>query len=98
VIEVRQTEAFREWLMSLRDRAAAAIVARRLARVAGGNLGDVKPIGDGLSELRVHVGPGYRIYLARRGEALIVVLAGSDKSAQDRTIRAAKRMARELDL
>lgn len=98
MIEVRQTETFRAWLETLRDRRAAAKIAARLARLELGNFGDAEPVGEGVSELRIHYGPGYRAYLVQRGEVLVVMLCGGDKSSQDRDIRRAKAMARELEL
>lgn len=97
MIEVRQTEEFREWLEKLRDRKAAAKIAARLARLELGNFGDAEPVGEGVSELRIHYGPGYRAYLVQRGEVLVIVLCGGDKSSQDRDIKRAKEMARELE-
>ena len=97
MIEVRQTPVFREWLTDLKDRRAAARIAVRLARLELGLFGDVKPVGEGLSELRVNYGPGYRVYLIQRGEVLIVVLCGGEKSGQVRDIKRAKAMARELE-
>ncbi len=97
MIEVRQTAGFREWLTKLRDRRAAAKIALRLERVAFGNLGDVKPVGGGVSELRVDYGPGYRVYIAQRGRTLVVVLCGGDKATQDRDIERAKEIARDLE-
>jgi putative addiction module killer protein len=98
VIEVRQTETFRAWLETLRDRRAAAKIAARLARLELGNFGDVEPVGEGVSELRIHYGPGYRAYLVPRGDVLVVMLCGGDKSSQYRDIRWAKAMARELEI
>ncbi|MFN3635166.1 MAG: type II toxin-antitoxin system RelE/ParE family toxin [Rhizobium rhizophilum] len=97
MVEVRQTVAFREWLEKLRDRRAAAKIAARLARLELGNFGDVEPVGEGVSELRIHYGPGYRAYLVQRGEVLVIVLCGGDKSSQGRDIKRAKEMARELE-
>lgn len=97
MIEVRQTEAFRDWLEKLRDRRAAAKIAARLARLELGNFGDAEPVGEGVSELRIHYGAGYRAYLARRGEVLVIMLCGGDKSSQDLDIKRAKKMARELE-
>ncbi len=96
MIEVRQTELFADWLMALRDRRAAARIAERLRRLALGNAGDVKPVGDGLSELRIDYGPGYRGYFLGRGETMVVILCGGDKSGQDRDIARAKALAREI--
>jgi putative addiction module killer protein len=98
MIEVRQTEAFRIWLEGLRDRRAAAKIAARLARLELGNFGDVEPVGEGVSELRIHYGPGYRAYLSQRGKVLVVMLCGGDKSSQDRDVKRAKEMARELEM
>src|SRR5688572_10137366 len=94
--EVRQTAEFEDWLLRLRSSAARAIIVRRIARVADGNFGDVKPVGDGVSELRIDHGPGYRVYFVRRGEALIVLLCGGDKSSQARDIARAKALAQEI--
>ena len=96
MIEVRLTETFADWLADLRDRRAAARIAERLRRLALGNPGDVKPVGDGLSELRVDFGPGYRVYYVQRGAVLIVVLCGGDKSSQSRDIASAKALAKEI--
>lgn len=71
-------------------------IARRIGRIAEGNLGDVKPVGDGVSELRVDVGPGYRVYFVQRGGHLMVVLAGGDKASQARDIQRAKQLAKEI--
>src|SRR5271165_4591791 len=95
MIEVRQTEAFADWLRTLRDRRAAARIAERLRRLALGNAGDVKPVGEGVSELRVDYGPGYRVYFVGRGKSLVVVLCGGDKADQDRDVARAKALAKE---
>lgn len=96
MIEVRRTELFDVWLLGLRDRVGAAIIARRIRRLALGAIGDVRPVGEGVSELRVHHGPGYRLYLTRRGERLIVLLCGGDKDSQARDIARAKMLAKEV--
>jgi putative addiction module killer protein len=96
VIEVRLTAAFAEWLAALRDRRAAARVAERLRRIALGNAGDVKALGEGLSELRIDYGPGYRVYFTQRGKVLIIVLRGGDKTSQERDIARAKFLAKEI--
>jgi putative addiction module killer protein len=96
VIEIRLTETFAEWLADLRDRRAAARIAERLRRLALGNPRDVKPVGEGLSELRIDFGPGYRVYYIQRGVVLIVVLCSGDKSSQDRDIVRAKALAKEI--
>ena len=97
MIEVRQTEVFSEWFDGLRDRQAQARINIRIRRLSLGNPGDVKPVGDGVSELRIDYGPGYRVYYSQRGSMLIVLLAGGDKRTQDRDIRAALELARSLE-
>lgn len=97
MIEVRQTQEFREWLHKLRDDRARAKIVDRLVRVEGGNFGDVEPVGDGVSELRIDYGPGYRVYVTRRGRVVVVILCGGDKRTQTKDIKRAKRMARELE-
>lgn len=96
MIEVRQTVVFAKWLDRLKDRRGRARILARLDRLTLGNLGDVKPVGSGVSELRVAHGPGYRLYLVQRGTVLIILLCGGDKSTQRRDIARAKRMAEEL--
>lgn len=97
MIEVRQSDTFKAWHKALRDRRAAAKIAARLARLELGNFGDVKPVGEGVSELRVDTGPGYRLYLVARGSVLVIVLCGGDKSTQAKDISRAKAMAQELE-
>jgi putative addiction module killer protein len=92
-LELEQTEAFRLWEQKLRDRRARTLLAARLLRLAEGLLGDVGPIGDGVSELRIHHGPGYRVYFLRRGDSRVVLLCGGDKASQSRDIAKAKRLA-----
>lgn len=93
---VQLTESFQSWLDGLRDMRAQVSIARRIERIAAGNLGDVKPVGEGVSELRVDVGPGYRVYVVQRGGHLVVVLAGGDKASQARDIKRAKLLAKEI--
>lgn len=95
MIRLKQTETFRKWERKLRDRNARAAIAARLFRLANGLAGDVSPVGGGISELRIHHGPGYRVYFQRRGEEIIVLLCGGDKGTQDRDIAAARRLAAE---
>lgn len=97
MIEVRQTEEFAHWLASLRDELAAKRIKQRIARVQIGLFGDTKSVGDGLIELRVDHGPGYRVYFVRRGDVLVILLCGGDKSSQSRDIARAKTMAEELE-
>ncbi|GAB1391140.1 MAG: addiction module protein [Pseudomonadota bacterium] len=96
VIEIRQTAEYTEWFADLRERQAKARIDIRVRRLSLGNPGDVRPVGDGVSELRIDFGPGYRAYFIQQGAVVIVLLAGGDKSTQDRDIRAAKKLAREL--
>lgn len=94
---IQQTEDFADWLRGLNDRRAAARVAARVDRLARGLMGDVQPVGEGVSELRIHYGPGYRVYFIQRGDVLIVLLCGGDKSTQSRDIVRAKALAAGLD-
>lgn len=96
MLEVRQTTTYSSWFEKLRDKAAKVRIDIRIRRLSLGNPGDVKPVGEGVSELRVNFGPGYRIYYVQRGEEFVVLLAGGDKSTQDQDIREAKALAREL--
>ena len=95
-ITVRKTALFADWLDGLRDLTARARIQVRLERLAGGLAGDVKPIGEGVSERRVNHGPGYRVYFKKHGCQLIVLLVGGDKSTQANDIRTALRLARNL--
>ena len=97
MIEVRKTAAFSDWMANLRDHRARAKIAARIDRLAFGNPGDVESVGEGVSELRIHSGPGYRIYFVRRGEMLIVLLCGGDKTTQTRDIKTAKKLAANLE-
>ena len=96
MIEIRQTETFAAWFAKLRDRGAKARVLVRIDRLSLGNPGDVRPVGEGVSEMRIDYGPGYRVYFVRRGEQVVVLLAGGDKSSQARDIATALRLARSL--
>ncbi len=96
MLEVRQTTVYSEWFENLRDRAAKVRIDIRIRRLSLGNPGDVKPVGEGVSELRVNFGPGYRVYFVQRGDKYVVLLAGGDKSSQESDIREAKALAREL--
>jgi putative addiction module killer protein len=96
VIEIRKTDVFARWLDDLADLRARARIQARIERLALGNAGDVKPAGEGVSELRIDYGPGYRVYFKRRGQRLIILLAGGDKSSQARDIKRAQHLARDL--
>ncbi len=93
MIELKQTETFRKWWRSLKDERAVGIIFARLDRLAYGHAGDAEPVGDGISELRIHHGPGYRVYFQNRGSTLIILLCGGDKNSQAKDIRRAKRLA-----
>ena len=95
-ITICKTALFADWLDGLRDLTARARIQVRIERLAGGLAGDVKPIGEGVSELRINYGPGYRVYFKKHGRQLIVLLAGGDKSTQANDIRTALRLARNL--
>jgi putative addiction module killer protein len=97
MIEVRQTRQFAEWLGGLRDRRARARILKRLDRARDGNLGDVAAVRGNVSEMRIFYGPGYRLYFVRRGQQLIILLCGGDKSTQQSDIDQAIALARELD-
>lgn len=96
MIEIRETATFSVWMRNLRDSEARARIAARVHRLAFGNAGDSRPVGEGVSELRIHHGSGYQVYFVKRGEMLIVLLCGGDKGSQARDIVAAKRLATEL--
>lgn len=97
MIEVRQTAEYAAWFISLRDRLAKTRIDIRIRRLSLGHAGDAKPVGEGVSELRIDHGPGYRVYFVQRGSVLIVLLAGGDKSTQAQDIRRAKALARNLE-
>ena len=96
MVEVRQTNLYSEWFADLRDRTAKVRIDIRIRRLSLGNPGDVQPVGEGVSELRVDHGPGYRVYFIQKEDVYIVLLAGGDKSTQEKDIRNAKALAREL--
>ena len=95
MIELRKTARFARWLDELRDLQGRARVLARIERLASGNPGDVAPVGEGVGELRVHYGPGYRVYFKRSGAEIIVLLCGGDKKSQQRDIKAAKELAKD---
>lgn len=96
MIEIRKTEKYAQWLDGLSDTRARARIQVRVERLAAGNTGDVKPVGEGVSELRIDYGPGYRVYFIKRGSKLVILLAGGDKSTQVSDIKIALRLARNL--
>lgn len=93
---VYTTEVFDAWYQALRDRQAARRIQVRIDRVEDGHLGDCKPVGEGVSEMRIHHGPGYRVYFMQRGLEIVILLAGGDKSSQDRDIQQALQLARQI--
>ena len=97
MVEIQSTPEFSDWLPKLRDARAKAKIFVRIDRLAAGNPGDVSPVGDGISEMRIHYGPGYRIYYAQRDKVLVILLCGGDKRSQDKDIKRAKKLALELD-
>lgn len=96
MFEIRKTQGFAKWLDALRDAHARARVLVRIERLAEGSAGDVKPVGEGVSEMRIDYGPGYRVYFTKRERTVIILLAGGDKRTQDADITRARRLARNL--
>ena len=96
MIEIRKTENFAKWIDGLRDISARARILVRIERLAAGNPGDVRAVGEGVSELRIDYGPGYRVYYKKQGQKIIILLAGGDKSTQSKDIKVALRLARNL--
>ena len=92
---IKQTATFQTWERKLKDKRAKAAIAARIFRVANGLMGDVSPVGQGVSELRIHYGPGYRVYFQQRGDELVILLCGGDKSTQSRDIETAKDLAND---
>jgi putative addiction module killer protein len=95
MMEVRQTDVFAAWFAGLKDREARARITVRIRRLSLGNPGDVKPVGSGVSEMRIDYGPGYRVYFIRRGDTVVILLCGGDKRTQDRDIARALELAQE---
>ena len=96
VIEIRETTVFSSWLSSLRDTQARTRVQARILRLRHGNPGDVRPVGEGVSEMRIDYGPGYRVYFLKRGALLIILLAGGAKPTQEKDIKTALKLARMI--
>jgi putative addiction module killer protein len=94
-MQIVQSDVFTAWLDNVKDERAAARIVTRIRRMEIGNAGDVRSIGDGVSEIRIDYGPGYRVYFARRGRTLVILLCGGDKKSQRKDIALAKRMAKE---
>lgn len=96
VVELRKTEVFARWIDGLTDLRARARILARIERLAQGNAGDVAPVGEAVSELRIHYGPGYRVYFKQSGKEIVILLAGGDKSTQAKDIKLAIRLAKNL--
>ena len=97
MFEVTKSETFNKWLKGLRDRRAVVKIAARIDNIGNGNFGDVEPVGEGVSESKIHYGPGYRIYFKQVGSVVIVVLAAGTKGTQSKDIKKAKELAKEYD-
>jgi putative addiction module killer protein len=96
VVEIRKTDVFAKWIDELQDIRARARILVRIERLAAGNPGDVKPIGEGVSEIRIDYGPGYRVYFKKIGHKVVILLAGGDKRGQSKDIKTALRLSRNL--
>ena len=97
MIEIHKTEIFTDWFDNLKDRRARARVQARIDRMELGNFGDVAPVGEGVSELRIFYGPGYRVYFVQRGSTVVILLSGGNKSTQNSDIVKAKELAKQLE-
>ena len=95
MVTIRETDYFKKWIRGLKDQVAQAIITARIRRISGSNFGNVKPVGDNISELRIDYGPGYRVYFQDTGKEIIILLCGGDKSTQSKDIKAAKKIAKE---
>ena len=93
MVEIKQTATYRKWQSKLKDQRAKALIAARIFRMANGLVGDVKPVGQGVSELRIHYGPGYRVYFQQRGNELVLLLCAGDKSSQKKDVEIALQLA-----
>ena len=96
MIEIHKTDIFVKWLNSLKDIRARSRILARIKRLVSGNPGDVKPVGEGISELRINYGPGYRVYYKQQGHTLVILLAGGNKQNQTKDIKTALRLAKNL--
>jgi putative addiction module killer protein len=96
MVDIKKTDVYARWLDNLRDIRARARVLARVERLAAGNPGDVKSVGEGVSEMRIDYGPGYRVYFTRHGNEIVILLAGGDKSTQNADIKTAQELARNL--
>ncbi len=97
-MDIKKTDTYETWFVSLRDAMAKARINARITRLSMGNPGDVKPVGQGVSELRIDHGPGYRVYYSQKGTEIVILLAGGDKSTQSKDIQTALQLSKELKL
>jgi putative addiction module killer protein len=97
MITIRETENFKKWIRSLKDKITQSIITARIRRVSTGNFGDVGPVGDNISELRIDYGPGFRVYFTMKGQEIVFLLCGGDKSTQSRDVETAKQIAKNLE-
>ena len=97
MLQIRKTDVYAEWIDNLRDQQARARILVRVERLVAGNPGDVKPVGSGVSELRIHFGPGYRVYFTQHGQDIVILLAGGGKSTQSNDIQTALQLATNLE-
>ena len=96
MIEIRETDTYKNWFLTLKDKRAKARIDVRIKRVSLGNFGDVEPVGNGVSELRIDYGAGYRVYFVKRGNIIVILLCGGDKSTQSKDIQKARELAQKL--
>lgn len=96
MIQIKRTKQFSEWLLTVKDQKASAAIAKRIVRAKSGNFGDSEPVGEGVSEMRIHVGKGYRVYYVRNGQTVYVLLAGGTKASQKKDIKNAIAMSKQL--
>lgn len=96
MLNIRYTDDFKAWINTLKDRRGALKIASRIDRIPYGNFGDVKPVGGGVSELRVHFGPGYRVYFTKEGNTIVIILCGGSKKTQSKDITKAKELAKNI--
>jgi putative addiction module killer protein len=97
MVTIRESETFKTWIRSLKDKVSRAIINARIRRLSSGNFGDAKPVGDGVSELRIAYGPGFRIYFKQVNDEIVILLCGGDKSTQSQDIENAKSLAKNLE-
>jgi len=97
MLTIRETESFKKWIRGLKDKVTQSIITARIRRVSAGNFGDVGSVGDNISELRIDYGPGFRVYYTQKGQEIVILLCGGNKSTQNRDIETAKQIAKNLE-